>query len=152
MCRSKGGSRPRETLRIGQILAGLGTAAQQVCELLQDGHAMKDVRNVYTVEVDCDALAYVLRLAQHTGYEAMRPETIHTDLLHESCDVDSLPAVDVLALTLLCNKHSPLQNGHAEQAKDMDDAKTMAITFKCCALLRCKRCAAKFIIVENLVH
>lgn len=152
MCRSKGGSRPRETLRIGQILAGLGTAAQQVCELLQDGHAMKDVRNVYTVEVDCDALAYVLRLAQHTGYEAMRPETIHTDLLHESCDVDSLPAVDVLALTLLCNKHSPLQNGHAEQAKDMDDAKTMAITFKCCALLRRKRCAAKFIIMENLVH
>ncbi len=150
--RVRGGCRPRDCLEIGQILAGLGTAAQQVCELQQEGHPFKNVRNVYTVEIDSDALMYVLRLAKNKGYEGMRPEVMHTDWLNDTCDIQLLPAVDVLAMTLLCNKHSPLLNGHCQQQRDMSDAQTKAITVKCCALLRRKVPAAKFIIMENVVH
>ena len=144
-------ARPRDTIRFGQILAGLGTAAQQLCELQQEGFPLKELESVYAIEIDAHAVSYALELAEHKGYTAMRPAQLFPDLLARDCSMQALPVVDVLAITLLCAKHSPLHNGHRDQLLDVDDPTTRKITLKVCSLLRRKRSAAKYLLVENVL-
>ena len=149
---TRGERRATECFTFGQILAGIGTFSQVLCELLQEGHKMRPTRNVYTVEIDAAALAYVLQLGTQKGYQLMTPEEMHTDFLNPTCDVATLPRVDLLVVTMLCNKHSRNHNGHADQELDMMDGTTKGLTNKCCALFRRKKSnyAAKFILMENV--
>jgi site-specific DNA-cytosine methylase len=144
--------RPTDSLRIGQIFAGLGTGMMQLCELASaEGLPLKRLSNVYSIEWEPSAVRYVMHLGNQDGYAAMTPTTMHTDFLSDTLRVDDLQHVHILFLTLVCAKFSSVNNGHPCVANDLADPDTRRTTYKCCNMLRRHKPAATIIVMENVM-